>query len=37
MQNNITDLIVDLRYNGGGDLSVLTNMASYVAGAAKFQ
>ncbi|MGC1390596.1 MAG: S41 family peptidase [Bacteroidales bacterium] len=32
-QNNITDLIVDLRYNGGGDLSVLTNMASYVAGA----
>jgi C-terminal processing protease CtpA/Prc len=35
-QNNINDLIVDLRYNGGGDLSVLTNMASYVAGAAKF-
>jgi C-terminal processing protease CtpA/Prc len=35
-QNNITDLIVDLRYNGGGDLSVLTNMASYIAGAAKF-
>jgi C-terminal processing protease CtpA/Prc len=35
-QNNIKDLIVDLRYNGGGDLSVLTNMASYVAGAAKF-
>ena len=34
-QNNIRDLIVDLRYNGGGDLSVLTNMASYVAGAAK--
>ena len=34
-QNNITDLIVDLRYNGGGDISVLTNMASYVAGAAK--
>jgi len=33
--NNITDLIVDLRYNGGGDLSVLTNMASYVAGASK--
>jgi C-terminal processing protease CtpA/Prc len=31
-QNNIKDLIVDLRYNGGGDLSVLTNMASYVAG-----
>jgi carboxyl-terminal processing protease len=35
-QNNIKDLIVDLRYNGGGDLSVLTNMASYVAGSAKF-
>ena len=34
-QNNIKDLIVDLRYNGGGDLSVLTNMASYVAGSAK--
>lgn len=34
-QNNIKDLIVDLRYNGGGDLSVLTNMASYVAGAPK--
>jgi C-terminal processing protease CtpA/Prc len=35
-QNNIKDLIVDLRYNGGGDISVLANMASYVAGAAKF-
>jgi C-terminal processing protease CtpA/Prc len=35
-QNNIKDLIVDLRYNGGGDLSVLTNMASYVAGSANF-
>ena len=34
-QNNITDLIVDLRYNGGGDISVLTNMASYLAGTAK--
>jgi Periplasmic protease len=34
-QNNIKDLIVDLRYNGGGDISVLTNMASYVAGASK--
>jgi hypothetical protein len=33
--NNIKDLIVDLRYNGGGDISVLTNMASYVAGASK--
>jgi carboxyl-terminal processing protease len=35
-QNSITELIVDLRYNGGGDFSVLTNMASYIAGAAKF-
>jgi len=35
-QNNIKDLIVDLRYNGGGDLSVLINLASYVAGASKF-
>jgi C-terminal processing protease CtpA/Prc len=34
--NNVNNLIVDLRYNGGGDLSVLQNMASYVAGAAKF-
>jgi carboxyl-terminal processing protease len=34
-QNNIKDIIVDLRYNGGGDLSVLQNMASYLAGAAK--
>lgn len=34
--NNIKDIIVDLRYNGGGDLSVLTRMASYFAGAAKF-
>lgn len=34
-QNNIKDIIVDLRYNGGGDLSVLQNMASYLSGAAK--
>jgi carboxyl-terminal processing protease len=34
-QNNIKDIIVDLRYNGGGDLSVLQNMASYLAGSAK--
>jgi C-terminal processing protease CtpA/Prc len=33
-QNNIADLIVDLRYNGGGDVTVLTNMASYIAGLA---
>jgi carboxyl-terminal processing protease len=35
-QNNITDLILDIRYNGGGDLSVLSNMASYISGATKF-
>ncbi len=35
-QFNIKDIIVDLRYNGGGDLSVLTNMASYFAGSSKF-
>jgi hypothetical protein len=34
-QNNITDLIVDLRYNGGGDLNVMINMASSIAGAAR--
>jgi carboxyl-terminal processing protease len=34
-QNNVRDIIVDLRYNGGGDLTVLQNMASYFAGAAK--
>jgi C-terminal processing protease CtpA/Prc len=33
-QNNITDLIVDLRYNGGGDMDVLTNMASAISGSA---
>ncbi|MCJ7448328.1 MAG: S41 family peptidase [Bacteroidales bacterium] len=35
-QENIVNLIVDLRYNTGGDLGVLTNMASYIAGSAKF-
>jgi carboxyl-terminal processing protease len=34
-RSNITNLIVDLRYNGGGDLSVLTNMASYIAGSSQ--
>lgn len=33
--NNIHDIIVDLRYNGGGDLNVLTTMASYFVGAGK--
>jgi carboxyl-terminal processing protease len=36
-QNNITDLIVDLRYNGGGDFNVLVNMASYIAGASNLK
>lgn len=27
----VTDLILDLRYNGGGDVSVLCNMANYLA------
>jgi hypothetical protein len=36
-QNNITDLILDIRYNGGGDLNVLPIMASYIAGSTKFK
>ncbi len=35
-EQNITDLIIDLRYNGGGDLTVLVNLASYIAGSSKF-
>jgi carboxyl-terminal processing protease len=35
-QNNINNIIVDLRYNGGGDLTVLQNLAAYIAGSAKF-
>jgi carboxyl-terminal processing protease len=31
-QNNITDLILDLRYNSGGMLDVATELASYIAG-----
>jgi C-terminal processing protease CtpA/Prc len=31
-KNNVKTLIIDLRYNGGGDLSVLQNLASYIAG-----
>ena len=30
--NNITDLIIDLRYNGGGMLSVAHELASYIIG-----
>jgi C-terminal processing protease CtpA/Prc len=32
--NNVTDLIIDLRYNGGGDLDVAQQLASLVMGAA---
>jgi len=32
--NNITDLIIDLRYNGGGYLSIAQQLASLVMGAA---
>jgi carboxyl-terminal processing protease len=34
-QNNITDLILDIRYNGGGDLTVLSDLASYITGSTK--
>jgi C-terminal processing protease CtpA/Prc len=34
--NNVKDLIVDLRYNGGGDLTVLQNLAAHVAGTSKY-
>jgi C-terminal processing protease CtpA/Prc len=33
---NINNIIVDLRYNGGGDLSVLQNLAAHIAGPSKF-
>jgi len=33
---NVKDLILDLRYNGGGDLNVAIELASYLAGTAKF-
>jgi C-terminal processing protease CtpA/Prc len=35
-ENNVTDLILDLRYNSGGILDVATDLASYIAGTAKF-
>jgi C-terminal processing protease CtpA/Prc len=35
-QNNVTDLILDLRYNSGGILDVATDLASYIAGTARF-
>ena len=31
-ENNVTSLIVDLRYNGGGYLSLADSLASYLAG-----
>ena len=34
--NNINNIIVDLRYNGGGDLSVLQNLAAYIGGSSRF-
>jgi carboxyl-terminal processing protease len=33
--NNIKDLILDLRYNSGGDLTIAQTLASYIAGNAK--
>ncbi len=33
--NNITDLILDLRYNSGGYLSIAQTLASYIAGDSK--
>jgi C-terminal processing protease CtpA/Prc len=36
-QNNINNIIVDLRYNGGGDLTVLQNLAAYIGGSSRFK
>ncbi|MBA4322924.1 MAG: hypothetical protein C0408_08930, partial [Odoribacter sp.] len=33
---NVKDLILDLRYNSGGIINVATDLASYIAGTAKF-
>ena len=35
-RNNINNIIVDLRYNGGGSISVLQNLAAHIAGPSKF-
>jgi C-terminal processing protease CtpA/Prc len=35
-QHNINNIIVDLRYNQGGDLYVLQNLAAYIAGSSRF-
>jgi len=34
--NNVKDIIIDLRYNGGGDLTVLQNLAAHIAGPSLF-
>jgi carboxyl-terminal processing protease len=34
-QNNVSDLILDLRYNSGGMLNVARDLASYIAGNSK--
>ncbi|HOW40433.1 MAG TPA: S41 family peptidase [Bacteroidales bacterium] len=34
--NNVKDLIVDLRYNGGGNLTVLQSLAAHIAGSSKY-
>ncbi|MFN8210726.1 MAG: S41 family peptidase [Bacteroidales bacterium] len=34
--HNIKNLVVDLRYNGGGDMDILTTLASYIVGSSKF-
>ncbi len=34
--SNINNIIVDLRYNGGGDLTVLQNLAAHIGGSSKF-
>ena len=31
-QNNITDLVLDLRYNSGGRVSIAEHLASLIAG-----
>jgi len=35
-KNNINNIIIDLRYNGGGDLSVLQKLAAYFVGSSQF-
>jgi C-terminal processing protease CtpA/Prc len=35
-EQNVKDLILDLRYNSGGILDVATDLASYIAGTTKF-